>query len=78
MPERHRNAQKQDLPSKTGPFSSCSNFPITSIATTNSLALPAIYHQNQRVQEEDQELERNMERVDEGVDDFQQSGTLTP
>lgn len=72
VPERHRNAQKQDHPSMTGP-----NFPITSIATTNSLALPAIYHQNHRVQKEDQNRERNMERVDERVNDGQQSHTLT-
>jgi hypothetical protein len=56
----------------TGP-----NFPITSIATTNSLALPAIYNQNHRVQEENQNRERNMERVDERVNDVQQSHTLT-
>jgi len=56
----------------TGP-----NFPITSIATTNSLALPAIYHQNHRVQEENQDRERNMERVDERVNDGQQRHTLT-
>lgn len=56
----------------TGP-----NFPITSIATTNALALPAIYHQNHRVQKEDQNRERNMERVDERVNDGQQSHTLT-
>ena len=58
----------------TSPFSSCPNFPIT---TTNSLALPAIYHQNHRVQEENQNRERNMERVDERVNDGQQRHTLT-
>ncbi len=61
----------------TGPFSSYPNFPITAIATPNSLALPAIYHQNHRMQDKDQDREWNKEIVDKRMNDGQQSRTLT-